>query len=69
MGGPLVYASGTVKLFLGVYRKQMGQEGNLMDKLKKKKSLSEIKTSYFALFGAAIGAVIGLVAYVNNWLG
>ncbi|MDQ0862112.1 hypothetical protein QFZ72_005710 [Bacillus sp. V2I10] len=26
-------------------------------------------TGALVLFGAAVGAVLGLVAYVNNWLG
>lgn len=36
--------------------------------LKNSKS-TEVKKDASVLFGAAIGAVLGLVEYVNNWLG
>ena len=39
-----------------------------MGNTKNKWSIADVKTSYFVFFGATIGAIIGLVAYVNNWL-
>lgn len=34
----------------------------------KKWSITKVKTKYFIVFGAIIGAIVGLVAYVNHWL-
>ncbi|GEM_PF-2247629 len=31
-------------------------------------NITEIKTRYFVFFGATVGAIVGLAAYVNNWL-
>ena len=31
--------------------------------------IKKVQTGWFEFFGAAIGAVLGLVAYVNDWLG
>ena len=39
-----------------------------MGNTKNKSRIADVKTSYFVFFGAIIGAIIGLVAYVNNWL-
>ena len=39
-----------------------------MSNTKNKWSIAEVKTRYYAFFGATIGAIVGLVAYVNNWL-
>ena len=39
-----------------------------MGNTKNKYSIANVKTSYYVFFGATIGAIIGLVAYVNNWL-
>jgi len=43
-------------------------EGFFMSNTKNKWSIAEVKTSYFIFFGATIGAIVGLVTYVNNWL-
>ncbi|MGE7093629.1 hypothetical protein ACQKII_19665 [Lysinibacillus sp. NPDC048646] len=40
----------------------------MMTDTKNKGSIAAIKTGYFVFFGAAIGAVLGLVAYVEGWL-
>ena len=29
----------------------------------------KLKTLHYAFFGASFGAILGLIAYVNNWLG
>lgn len=34
----------------------------------KNNNIAEIKTRYFVIFGSVIGSVLGLIAYVNNWL-
>jgi len=39
-----------------------------MRNTKNKWSIADVKRSYFVFFGATIGAIIGLVTYVNNWL-
>ena len=39
-----------------------------MNTTNNKWNIAEIKTSYFVFFGATAGAIVGLVAYVNNWL-
>lgn len=39
-----------------------------MSNTNNKWNIAEIKTGYFVFFGATIGAIVGLVAYVNNWL-
>jgi len=39
-----------------------------MSKTKNKWSIANVKTGYFVFFGATVGAIIGLVAYLNNWL-
>ena len=33
-----------------------------------KRSIAQIKTGYFVFTGAVVGAVLGLVAYMKNWL-
>ncbi len=35
----------------------------------KSSNSTEVKRDASVLVGAAIGAILGLVAYVNNWLG
>ncbi|KOS68690.1 membrane protein [Lysinibacillus contaminans] len=40
-----------------------------MNQTQNKRNLGEGKMMISIFFGASIGAVIGLVAYVNNWLG
>ncbi len=39
-----------------------------MSNTKNKWSIAKVKTRYFVFFGGTIGAIVGLVAYVNNWL-
>lgn len=39
-----------------------------MNTTNNKWSITEIKTRYFVFFGATVGAIVGLAAYVNNWL-
>ncbi len=29
----------------------------------------KVKTGIFVFIGASIGAILGIIAYVNNWLG
>ncbi|MFJ9462840.1 hypothetical protein [Viridibacillus arvi] len=40
-----------------------------MDDSKNKWGISKAKTIFYLLFGASIGAIIGIIAYNNNWLG
>jgi hypothetical protein len=35
----------------------------------KKSKSTEVKSVSLVFFAAAIGAVLGIAAYVNNWLG
>lgn len=44
------------------------KETMLMRDTKNKASIAAIKTGYFVCFGAVMGAVLGLVAYVKDWL-
>lgn len=39
-----------------------------MNTTNNKWNIYEVKTSYFVFFGAAIGAIVGLIAYVKEWL-
>ncbi len=39
-----------------------------MENEKRSLSLAEIRTRYFIFFGGAVGAVLGLMAYVNDWI-
>lgn len=41
----------------------------LMSEMQEKKNVSEGRMLFSVLFGACIGAVFGVIAYVNNWLG
>ena len=40
-----------------------------MSDTENKRYTGKLNTIYFALFGGAIGAVLGILAYINNWLG
>ncbi|MFP7486377.1 hypothetical protein SFC65_19625 [Priestia filamentosa] len=40
-----------------------------MEERKGESNKIQAKYIYGALFGAGIGAVLGLMAYTNNWLG
>lgn len=55
-------------LFMVIYNYQKKEEGFLMNTTNNKWNITEIKTSYFVFFGATVGAIVGLAAYVNNWL-
>ncbi|SEJ44716.1 hypothetical protein SAMN04488127_1816 [Bhargavaea ginsengi] len=39
-----------------------------MENENKSFSLADIRTRYFIFFGGAVGAVLGLMAYVNDWI-
>jgi hypothetical protein len=39
-----------------------------MENENKSISPADIRTGYFVFFGAVAGAVLGLLAYVNDWL-
>ncbi|EMR07249.1 hypothetical protein C772_00894 [Bhargavaea cecembensis DSE10] len=39
-----------------------------MEHQNKSFSLADIHTGYYVFFGAVGGAVLGLLAYVNDWL-
>lgn len=39
-----------------------------MENEKRSPSLADIRTRYFIFFGGTVGAVLGLMTYVNDWL-
>lgn len=55
-------------LFMVIYNYHKKEEGFLMNTTNTKWNITKIKTSYFVFFGAIVGAIVGLAAYVNNWL-
>lgn len=55
-------------LFMVIYNYHKKEEGFLMNTTNTKLNITEIKTRYFVFFGATVGAIVGLAAYVNNWL-
>lgn len=40
-----------------------------MSDTQNKWNTGKMKASYFVFIGGAIGAVLGILAYTNNWLG